>query len=446
VVVAFGMVVILGFMGLGLDLGYLRYTKRQLQKVADAAAIAGAMELTTCGSTRACSAMTTAAQDALMENGLTGSTLETGCARSSASLVVTVNNPPCFLGTADPNHNNAKVVEVVVSQSAPLNFAKFLGARTMTLTARSEAALGNGSNCIFALDPTDAGTIAVDWLASINSQCGMVDESKSSTAMECFLGAITASQIGIVGGYSSFCFFIHPTPQKHILTPTPVDPLAYLPVPPEAGGACGTSTSSPYMGYSGSTTGLVLNGKATLNAGVYCGGIEINQGANVTFNPGTYILTSAVNKSGTSYGLTVDVGAQASGAGVTFFNTLTAGKTAGPIQFNFTSFGGGNGINFTAPTSGTYEGILFFQDSANTTQATIIGSGDWNTVLEGAYYFPMAKVLFAFDGPVKYNILDAWQIEFEALTFATGTYTAGFSNNYSTLADGSPVKSTALVE
>jgi uncharacterized membrane protein len=40
VVVALGLVVLLSFLGLGLDMGQLRYQKRQLQRAADAAAIA----------------------------------------------------------------------------------------------------------------------------------------------------------------------------------------------------------------------------------------------------------------------------------------------------------------------------------------------------------------------------------------------------------------------
>jgi Flp pilus assembly protein TadG len=444
VLAALGMVVILGFLGLGLDLGYLRSMKRQVQKAADAAAVAAAVEITYCGGTNSCSALTTAAQSALTENGLTPSTLATNCGASSNNLVITVNNPPCYLGASDPHKGDAHYVEVVVSQVEPLMFTKVFGVKNATLTARSEAALGSGNNCIFALDPTDSGTLAVDFLASVNSQCGIVDESSSSSAMTCFLGVITGSQIGIVGGASDFICSVSPAPKTGIAVPSPADPLAYIPAPTV--GACGTSTKSPYTGYSGSTAGLVLNGTAALNPGVYCGGIEINSGANVTLNSGTYILTSATSTGGTSYGLTVDIGGLATGTGVTFYNTVTAGKTAGPIQFNFTSFTAGNGISFTAPTSGTYEGILFFQDSANTSQAQIIGSSSYNTVLQGAYYFPTAKVLFAFDGPIQYNILDAWQIEFAALTFAGSTFnTTGFSNNFSSLANGSPVKGTGGV-
>jgi Flp pilus assembly protein TadG len=445
VVVALSMVVILGFLGLGMDLGYLRYMKRQVQKLADAAAISAAVELTYCGSTHNCSALTTAAQNALTENGFTASTLVTNCGTSTNNLVITVNNPPCYLGAADPHHGDAHYVEVVVSQVEPLMFTKVFGVNSTTMVARSEAARGSGSNCIYALDPSDGSTIAVDFLASVNSQCGIVDESSSSSALSCtLLASITGSQIGVVGGYSSFLCSLNPTPKTHIAMPSPADPLAYLTAPTV--GTCGTSTSSPYTGYNGSTAGLVLNGTATLNPGVYCGGIEMNNGAHVTFNAGTYILTSATNTGGTSYGLTMDIGALATGSGVTFYNTMTLGHTAGPIKFLFTSFTSGNGISFTAPTTGTYEGILFFQDSSNTAQAQIIGSSSFNTTLQGAYYFPKAKVVFALDGPIKYDILDAWQIEFALLTFAGSTFnTTGFYNDYSSLANGSPVKGTGGV-
>jgi hypothetical protein len=150
-------------------------------------------------------------------------------------------------------------------------------------------------------------------------------------------------------------------------------------------------------------------------------------------NAGTYVLKTAPRSNPTNYGLTVDLGTTVTGTGVTFYNS------AGPIQFNFSSFTFG-GVNLVAPTSGTYEGMLFFQPSSNTTQANIIGSSSFNTVLQGTYYFPGAKVEFAFDGLVDYNILDAYQIEFEILTLGGTTVQGNFSNNYSTLANGSPVK------
>ena len=45
VLVAIGLVVLIGILGLALDMGYLRYVRRELQTAADAAALAGAMDV-----------------------------------------------------------------------------------------------------------------------------------------------------------------------------------------------------------------------------------------------------------------------------------------------------------------------------------------------------------------------------------------------------------------
>ncbi len=219
--------------------------------------------------------------------------------------------------------------------------------------------------------------------------------------------------------------------------PNPSDPLANLPKPNVP--ACGTSTGTPYFG---SASALNINGTAVLYPdGAYCGGINIKPGANVTFMPGTYVLTSKNGSTTKSPGgLNVDLGTTVNGTGVTFYNL----GPSGGVTFGFSSFTFG-GVNLVAPTSGVYSGILFFQDPGNTAQATIIGSSSWNTVLEGAYYFPKGKVVFALDGPANYNILVAYDIEFAVLTFGSTTLTSGVKSNYSSLANGSPVGGSGAV-
>jgi Flp pilus assembly protein TadG len=424
VAVALGLVVLLGVLGLGIDFGYLRYMKRQMQTAADAAAIAGSGMLDFGNS----SAITTAAQAVAAKNGFTN---------GSNGVTIAVNNPPSFLAT-DPHKGDSKYVEVVISQNQPTFFAKALGVRAVPLTTRAEGAEGGGNNCIFALDPGGNPALAVDFLAAITSQCGVVDESSNSfDALQCiFLASLNASSIGVVGGVEQFLCGITPTPVK-IKTPNPADPLAGTPKP--AVGACpgatgGTVTSGTFTG---AKTGLNINGggTVTLNPGTYCGGIQANFGAKVNLNAGTYILTNA--SSGPTYGLSVDIGSAVTGNGVTFYNF----GPSGGINFTSTLVFPLGGVTLTAPTSGTYEGILFFQDPGNTTQAQIIGSPSFSTKIQGTYYFPKAKVVFAFDGPVDYNILDAYQIEFAALTLGTTTFkSSGFSNNFTTLANGSPVK------
>jgi hypothetical protein len=96
-------------------------------------------------------------------------------------------------------------------------------------------------------------------------------------------------------------------------------------------------------------------------------------------------------------------------------------------------------VNLVAPTSGTYACILFFQDPQDTAGAYIIGSSSWNTVLQGAYYFPSANVLYAAGLPASYNILVAKDIEFLALTVGSTNLTSSFANDYSSVPNGCPM-------
>ena len=422
VVVALALVVILAILGLAVDMGYLRYTKRQLQTAADAAAMAGAAELPY-------GDVASAAQADSASNGFTNGT---------NGVTVTVNNPPL----SGQHIGNSAYVETIVAKNTQTFFAKAFGVKTVSLQARAVAHLGGGQNCIFALDPSASGALSVDAFASISSQCGIVVESTSGSALSCsLLSSITAPSIGIVGGVQNFLCGITPNPVTGIATPNPTDPLAYLAKP-----SVGSCTFSSQQNYTSSNS--PPSKPSTLNPGVYCGGINIQPGASVVFNPGIYILTSSSGKNPTG-GLTIDIGTNVttntstSPNGVMFYNY----GPVGAITFNFTSFASGDQVNLSAPTTGTYSGMLFFQDPGNTNAAQIIGSSSYNTSLEGSYYFPKASVVFSFDGTVKYDILVADDIRFAYLTFGVGQFTSsGFSNNYSTLATGSPVKGNGVLD
>lgn len=440
VVVALALVVILAILGLAVDMGYLRYTKRQLQTAADAAAMAGAAELTY-------GDVTPAAQADSASNGFTNGT---------NGATVTVNNPPL----SGQHVGDSQYVETIVAKSTPTFFAKAFGVNSVNLQARAVAHLGSGNNCIFALDPEANGALSVDAFASISSQCGIVVESDSSSALSCgSLSSISASSIGVVGGVQNSSCGINPNPVKGIAVPNPSDPLAYLPKP-----SVGSCTFSSQQTYTSSTS--PASEPTTLNPGVYCGGINIQPGAYVVFNPGVYILVSTGgvgngngnggvgngngngNKKITG-GLTIDIGSNVSTNtstlpyGVMFYNY----GPAGAITFNFTSFSSNDQVSLSAPTVGTYQGILFFQDPGNTNSAQIIGNSSYNTSLQGSYYFPTASVVFAFDGTVKYDVLVADEIRFAYLTFGAGQFTgSGFTNDYSSLSSGSPLKGNGVLD
>ncbi len=426
------MVVLVSFLGLAVDVASLHYDERRLKAAAQTAALAAALEVNQCAGTNACPAMQVAAVSALAENGITVKQTFLNCAQSSGSgFALTINNPPCANGAADPNHGNSNYVEVSVAELEPTYFAKVIGFNGMMLSARAEAARTGNPNCIYALDRSNVNAISVDILATLNANCGVIDESNSSLAFGCnVLSAVHVPRLRVTGGSESLLCNVSPHAQTGVPLPNPVDPLAYLPTPSLQG--CGTTTSSPYTG---SPNPLLIVGNATLYPGrAYCGGIVLLPTAHVTFMPGTYVIRSG-GLLGLQGGMSIDVAATATGNGVTFYNY----GPIGGVNFVLSSIPLGS-VSLKAPTSGTYAGVLFYQDPANTTPAVILANSSWNTVLEGAYYFPTALVTCAATGLSNYNILVAKDILFAALSFGTGSQsTTTFGNNYSTLSAGSPL-------
>jgi hypothetical protein len=394
VVIALVLVILLSVLGLAIDMGYLRFMKRQLQTAADAAAIAGALDIGSCGGSPGCSNLVDAAQKASGENGFTD---------GANGVTVTVNNPPTTSG--DPHNGDSNYVEVLVSQPEPTHFANIFGVSSTTLTARGEARLSNG-NCIYTLNDFDL-TVAL----ALKSQCGIVVEQD----LDCVGGSITAPRIGIVHASGSLACSTSPNP-VNIAKPTPADPLAYLPAPTPGG--C-IPSNNPITG-----------GTPTLSPGTYCGGIKIS-GGTVTFNPGVYVLNGG--------GLSVTAGSL-TGSGVTFFNTGSGpGSCAncyGPISLTLTT------TTLSAPTSGPYKGILFFQNADNTQPASFLGAPlPLGSSMTGGYYFPGATIQFSVDlgASAPYTIIVAKDLSFSVV--------AGFTvnNDYSSLANGSPVKDVAVL-
>jgi hypothetical protein len=417
VVVAFALVGLLAFMALAADVGYLRYQKRQLQTAADAAAIAGADELSYGDVTSAADADSAA-------NGFTN---------GSNGVTVTVNNPPL----SGPHVSDSNYVEAIVSRTASTFFAKAFGVSSTRVTARAVAHLGSSSNCIYALAPSGGSALEVVTNATLNSQCGLIVESSAGGALACNAPAtLTAPSVGVVGTFVGGCTLPGNT-TTGIVVPTPSDPLAYLPKPTV--GACTFTGQKIYT-----SANSPKSTPSTLNPGVYCGGIAIQSGASVVFNPGIYILTSSRSPGGLSIdiGSYVSTNTSSSPYGITFYNY---GPT-GSINFTLTNYISGESMSLTAPTAGTYQGVIFFQDPGDTATALIVGWNSDDTDVQGAYYFPTALVEIASAGAVSYNPIVAYTILFYDVTYAGQNFaTTNIYSNYSSLSDGSPVKSGGVL-
>lgn len=359
------MAVLLGFVALAIDVGQLLLTKRQLQTAADAAAIAGALEIQQCGSISNCPAMQDAAISALGENGLPNPTLETQCAgNSKKGLTLTLNNGPCLLGYNDPNFANSSYVEAVVTEQQPMFFASVLGIKPMTVIARSEAGLGAPPGCVIALNQHASQTILSNGNSDLEADCPIVDDSNSSTALLVNGNAklISTASISVVGNdLINGNPTVSPTPTLN--APLVPDPFADLPAPTV--GSCDYTNVTVNKSQNKNST-------VTLNPGVYCG-LSINGQANVTFSPGLYIMNGNTIVNG---------GATIAGTGVTFY--IASGQWI---------MNGGSAThgNLVAPTTGTYAGILFFQ--ARTDSNQFILNGDSSSAWQGAIYIPDGNLL-----------------------------------------------------
>jgi hypothetical protein len=168
---------------------------------------------------------------------------------------------------------------------------------------------------------------------------------------------------------------------------------------------------------------------STLTPGTYCGGISVANGVtNVTFSPGIYVIYGggiALSRPNTT------------ATGVMFYLTGTSS--------NYSSINIGNTFTGTlsAPTSGTYQGILFFGDrsvvSTYGNGAAITNGVSVN--MSGTLYFPTTSVSFT-SGANSPNYL---AIVANTITVSSGATIKSQSDTFGTYT-GLSSKSVSLVQ
>lgn len=397
-------IALMGFAGMGIDMGMMRYQKRLLQTAADAAAIAAATDLKTGG-------ITAAATNAVAQNGFTGATSNTGaCPTTVAGLTVTVNNPPQS-GPHAGTGTSTDYVEVCVAELQPTFFMRILGINNETVSARAVAtdvaSGGPGGGCLYTLgQPTNSiEGVNVNGSVSINApSCGIVDNGNFNVKGNAF--NVSAASFGVSGcqegangkcGNTQGTVTCTATPDSCPTTsmPTSGDPLAYLLSSPP----CNTCTVGPdiTIGSSGcSSSGGSCSGIASLVNGVWqiqpgtYGSINIGP-VKANFTSGNYIIDT--NNGAANTGLYFGANATVTGTGTFFYfaNQATVGGTGTPT------------VTLTAPSSGTYAGILFYQaptdtNTGGTNECTgcsgpTLGGNSGNSY-NGVEFFPSDNLTF----------------------------------------------------
>jgi Flp pilus assembly protein TadG len=336
---------IVGACGLGADVGYWYFEDRNLQNAADIAAYDGAVALSESDTTAQVTTIATAGANANQW--------------TSLKRTITVNTPPTS-GT----HKNANSVEVIITENAPRFFSGIFSSATVPMTARGVAsASGGGQACILALDPKANQAVTVSGSAAIDSpNCDVVADSTASNAIDMSGSAkIDAACIATPGTAlttSGLTLTLCKTPTNGAKSVP--DPYASVPAP-SVPGSCLTVPSGTTI---------------TLSPGYYCHGLSVSGlGTTATFQSGLYYVLGNLAISG---------GASASGSAVTFY--VTGGQTA---------ISGGTTTNFSAPGTGTYQGIVFFGSRSGNTSTNNNFSGGSSSTITGAVYYPTEIVTFS---------------------------------------------------
>jgi Flp pilus assembly protein TadG len=337
---ACGLPVLLATCGLAIDLGTMTMKRATLQGAADEAAMAGAKQLALASVT---DTTISAAVTGFLQNQLTGDD-------AGATNIATIDH-------------TAGTVKVEVTENWTPFFAHFLSANVTPIVTNATAMLqGESRLCILGLHPTDP--FGFNMLKNANVQaagCAVYSNSTNSSSMTLASGSsVTASKICSGGGIVATGNKTSVPPQ--IDCPPLPDPLASLGAP--AVGACSF------------TNYKITTGTASLSPGVYCGGISISGTANVTFNPGTYVI-----KDGFFY---VAGTAVVTGTNTGFYLT---GKNA------LLWFLGSATVNLSGAENGPLAGLLFYADRTMASIIPHIISASNVHQLTGTIYFPSTNLL-----------------------------------------------------
>jgi Flp pilus assembly protein TadG len=346
--------VLVGFAGLGTEVGLWLYARQSMQGAADSAAIGAANAVFAGTTSRALPEAAAAAA-------------KYGFVDGQGGVGVTVNRPP-----ASGNFTaNSSAVEVIIAQPQSRLFSAMFLSDDVTVRARAVAVSGNqGNACILALDPNAKGALTTSGTASVTlNGCSLAVNSTDPSAALLTQGSsiITADSARIVGGVTSSNNSQLVT-AKGVITgaAATADPYAALAMPPA--GSC-------------DQTKFTAKNTVTLSPGVFCGGLKLNAGANVTLSPGTYVIDGG--------SFDVAGGATISGNGVTivFTGSLSTGYATATIN-------GGATVNLTAPTTGAFAGVAMFADRNEPAGSSFGFNGGSAQNITGAVYVPSGSVTY----------------------------------------------------
>lgn len=343
VIFAAGLPMVIGAAGLATDTIQWVTWKRQLQRAADSAAMAGVYARVQGAST----ADTAVAAD-LVQNNKTGIALLSGY--------------PQIAYPTSSSYTHGVRVQLALRKKLPFS-SLFMSQGPLISTDATAGLTNDGNFCVVALDDSTASSVTIGGSATVSLGCGVISMSRSTSSSVGTNGnayTLGASPVAGVGGLPSTIRGASNLQPYHTALPDPY--------------AGKYSTDVPASGC-----------KANIGAGTVNGVVQ--PGCYNNFNPGngTTTLASGVYiLNNTS--LSINGNTNITGTGVTL---IFAGTAPGTLTMN-----GNSTISLTAPTTGDYAKMLIIQSPNATEGNSNKINGNNGSNFDGAIYFPKGVLNF----------------------------------------------------
>jgi hypothetical protein len=346
ILTALALVPMVGMVGLGVDAAQMVMLKRDLRNAADMGAQAGALAKISSQD------VTTSVKKAVGYN-----------AKGAITYTAIEATP-----STGPGKNDPYAVRVSLNSVQTLPFMGIFMNKSVALNAEATAsAFAGAANCVVAMDSSNTSALAITGSASLTMKCGAASNSKATGAL-----AATGQYIDVPTLYTAGTV----TRGNGITSTTTIaekmfalpDPLGALPNPsPSCGATQNYWTKNNFT--------------ETIGPGCYS---SLRSSGDLTLSPGIYYIMGG--------DVQVDANAKLRGSGVTLI-FLNQNNPSSPGKF---TAAGTSTIQLSASTSGTYAGILMYQQrtAAYNNQTTFTVTGDNTSSFQGAIYVKGSMVRF----------------------------------------------------
>lgn len=385
---------VVGSAGLATDTIQWTLWKRQLQRAADSAALAGVYDRIQNDSSTG--NVPTAVDDDLERHDHTDISLLGGYPQVDYPTGTNWSNP----------------VRVTLAIQKKLGFSSLFMASPPVITTRATAAtIPTGVYCVVSLVDTSSTGIKSIGNGDLDLGCGMITNSTSLTAaIATGSSEVNATPVAAVGDIQDSDNW-----GGAELLPFTVkqdDPFADVNVP--AFSACKGGSNKIQV-----ISNTVVDRSA--DTGVQCvSNIDVN--GTLKLGSATYVIDGGDFKAGAQ-----------SKVSCTNCTIILTNSDGGSPHIGNADINGGAEIKMSAPTSGTYDGILFYQDRRAPESTTVVNkiNGNSNSLMEGAFYFPNQQLQINGTAGLNFKCAQfvSYVVEFAGNGSITNTCTAGYGDN-----------------